>query len=157
LRQEGSGRAQVFERAVCSRRLDALGPPTEDHPEALLLAQREARPRTALRSLFEADAATDGDRQPLAPRSTGHHAMIRQLDRSLAPSVVEARIEDGLHLDRAFSSLQEAVQLVCRGARIVAPRHEIGQAHHSLAGSSEESLENVGGVVVGLKARVTLG
>ena len=106
-------RSQMVEGAVGGRRLDALGPPAQDQPETLFLAQRETRPRAAFRAPFEADAVADRDRQPLTSRPARHYAMVRQLNRGLAPSVVEARIEDRLHVDRAFSDIQKPVQLVC--------------------------------------------
>ena len=74
----------------------------------------------------------------------------------VAAPVVEARVEEDLHLHGALAGLDQPVQLVHARVRVAGPGHEVGEHHHAAPGLEELGLEHVGGVVVGLAALAAL-
>ena len=57
--------------------------------------------------------------------------------------IVEARVEHDAHVHLPFDALHSPMDLVHRGARVVGPRHVVGQAENALPFTGEQRLENV--------------
>ena len=101
----------MIEGPVSGDLLRSLRPPAQDHPQPLSRTELEPRGDAASGPGREAHPFVDRQGQPLAALALGHQPFAGQLDARLAAPVVEARVEDHLHLHGTLADLDHAMEL----------------------------------------------
>ena len=143
--------SQRLERTVDEHRLPLRRVPTEHQPHALASLQGEDRLDTAFRPRLPAARAAEHRHQPLPRRGFCERAGAVDLERRVCRTVAESWIERHAHQHFALDALNAAVHLVHCGARVVGPRHVVGEPEGAPTVRAKERLENVGARIVALQ------